>query len=186
MAVLKKGKRRRDLTDQQIMFAEYYVTTANFNAAEAARQAGYSDSDISNRAYKMLQNPQIIEIIQEKLERKKAVAFYSEEDILRKMYEEATNYSEGASHASRINALVWLGKHIGMWNDKLKEKELAVQNQGGPASITIINYSTGESPKENLKEKIINEVHEHEEEVQQAQKAFPQEIEIADYSEDKS
>ena len=46
----------------------------------------------------------------------------------------------GSSQAARINALVWIGKHIGMWQEKQKEEA---------DTRPIINITNYEIPEKN-------------------------------------
>ena len=40
--------------------------------------------------------------------------------VIRRLMEEAERYGEGSSHAARISALALLGRHIGMFTEKVE------------------------------------------------------------------
>ena len=70
----------------------------------------------------------------------------SEIDILDRLWEEANNYDKGANHNARITALVWIGKHLGMWQEKkVEQKETSI-------TYNIVNYATAEKEVEHIGE----------------------------------
>jgi phage terminase small subunit len=56
---------KNELTQRQRLFVEAYIGQANGNAREAARAAGYSGDDnaLSQRAFELVRNPKIAELI---------------------------------------------------------------------------------------------------------------------------
>ena len=62
------ARRERELTDQQEAFAVAFVS-GNGNAAEAARQAGYSPNAARVAAYKLMRNPRVTRLIREEQHR---------------------------------------------------------------------------------------------------------------------
>ena len=135
------------LTDQEKVFVEEYCGSANFNAVAAARSAGYRHHGHRDRSLALLKKPHIQRAIEGRIETRAAVAWYSEDDILKLLHKEATREGRGSSHAARIQAIVYLGKHIGMFRER--EKEAAQDNS---TNIQIVNYSNGESIKKLVKE----------------------------------
>lgn len=55
------------LTNRQLKFIEFYCQ--NQNGAEAARQAGYSEASANRSAYRLLNDPAVKSIIDERLEK---------------------------------------------------------------------------------------------------------------------
>jgi len=124
------------LSYKQQLFVEYYCSTASFNAVEAAKQAGYVNPD--RGATHILKAKGVSKAIESRLNTRKQVAWYSEDEVLKRLWDEAnTTEGRGNTQASRVNALVWLGKHIGMWREKVQEKDK------GPNKIeyNIVNYA---------------------------------------------
>lgn len=92
-----------------------------------------------------------------------STGWINEGTIIQKLYEEAVN---GNTAASRVNALVWIGKHIGMWQDKVEKEAAPVYN--------IINYGDAkvDLPKVIEAEKITDE---------QKQVALPEGVSLTTY-----
>lgn len=140
-----------DLTPKQKSFVEHYCTDANFNAAKAAELAGYG---LTRNIYKQLMgNPKIKKAIEERVLETKRRSWLTEDTILEQLWKEAQREGKGSSHAARINALVFLGKHIGMFREKEEQK--------GPQKIeyNVVNYNSPTT------EKIVEEIKENETEV---------------------
>ena len=138
------------LNVKEQLFVDCYCGPANYNGKKAFEMVLAKEQPSSFwhqlTANQLLKMPHIQEAIkkhQEKLSKKFNI---QEIDILERLWVEANREGQGANHNARITALVWLGKHFGMFQDKKQEQ--------GPASITynIVNYS--EAPQ---KEKVIEE-----------------------------
>jgi len=69
----------------------------------------------------------------------------SPETILDKLYKEATREGQGSNHAARIQALIQLGKHFGLFEEK---------KENASHTFNIINYSPPTSSSEGLVEKL--------------------------------
>ncbi len=174
-----KGKKRSDLTDMQEAFVNHYCGEANLNAKLAAGMAGYnSPKDIYR---KLMTNPKIREKIEEHLEERKRRSWLAEDAILERLWKEAQRTGKGSSHAARINALVYLGKHIGMFREK--------EEKTGPQKIEykIVNYNV---PNVKQIEATIKdhkqEVLEHkDDEIVKVNNPLPEGLVIKDYSKEE-
>ncbi|MCK5709070.1 MAG: hypothetical protein KAI07_00910 [Deltaproteobacteria bacterium] len=62
---------------------------------------------------------------------------YSTQDIVDALWLEARREGRGTSQNGRIQALVWLGKHVGMFTPEKEEKE-----DDSGVTYNIINYKT--------------------------------------------
>ena len=157
---------------QQNLFVEAFCSSPTFNATQAAKDAGYADASAHIRGWKLLQNSKIQKAITKRLAKRKEAFWIKEDIILKKLWEEATNTDRGSSHAARINALVWLGKHLGMWQDRVPVQE------DNKITYNVINYSdNGE-----LKNKIVDKIEENKEEVeQQKDKSLPEGVVLLNY-----
>lgn len=160
------------LTIKEQLFVDAYCGPANYNGQKAFEMTLAKDQHniyTSLGAKGLLKQPHIQAAIkkhQESLSKKFKI---SEIDILNKLWEEANREGQGANHNARITALVWLGKHFGMFQEKKQET--------GPSSITynIVNYSEAEK-----KEKVINESKEVEQVLEQ--NPLPTNIQITSYA----
>jgi len=144
------------LTDKEKLFVEAYCGEANFDPKLARKLAGYSDHTRRDRAVAFLNKPHIAEAVGARMDRRRATAWYAEEDILKMLMSEATREGQGSTQSGRIQAIVYLGKHIGMFSDKKEEK--AVDQS---TTINVINYDTGNKDVEKLVKGNEQEVLEH-------------------------
>lgn len=94
---------------------------------------------------KLNKNSKIQKEIQRRQEINKFRVPYDESYIIEKLMKEVENEDNRGSE--RIQAIVWLGKHIGMF----KEKE--VKEQSSTTTYNIINYS----PQDKKIEKVVKE-----------------------------
>jgi len=142
-----------DLTPKQRMFVELYTGPIRGNAIKCAKEAGYG----AGMSSELMRNEKILSAIEEQNELKRRQMFYDEQDILEKLWEEAQKEGRGSSQNGRIQALVYLGKHIGMWDDKSKALAEAKENQGkGGVTYNIINFS--DSEQQSLKNKVVEAI----------------------------
>lgn len=164
-----KKKSKEPLSDQQLIFVEAYCSSTNFNGTAAAKEAGYSTP--ATAANSLMNMDKIVKAIQDRLDERKKTFWITETDILERLWEEARNIGEGASHAARINALVWMGKHIGMWKNKEEKEDTQV-------TYNIIQYNTPQI------EQITKAIEDNREEVESAKDSvsLDEDIIIADYS----
>ena len=134
------------LTEKQKKFVTFYCTSASGDAVQAARQAGYGKTVCEQATAKFMSNHKILDAINDHRDGVAEISLFGEEQIMKKLWEEANFYEEGATHAGRINALVWLGKHMGMF-DTNKKSANAVQ--GGGATYNIIQYGNATNTLED-------------------------------------
>lgn len=148
-----------DLTPKQRRFVEHYTGPDRGNAIQSAKKAGYG----AGMAPELMNNEKIVNAIIEQNELQKKKMFYDEQAILERLWEEATFEGKGSSQNARIQALVYLGKHIGMWDDKSKALAEAKQ-QKGDITYNIINFS--DSKKEDLQDKVVHTIEQNKESVE--------------------
>lgn len=105
---------------------------------------------IYRQGYNMLQHEMTLKAINDVKARKSRAFWLAEEDILTGLYNEATNATDKSTQGARIQAWVWLGKHIGMFGESGKGKSLATaeaNNKG--ATYNIINYNNDNNSNDN-------------------------------------
>ena len=114
-----------DLNDKQAAFVREYVVDKN--GKQAAIRAGYSAKTAEAQASRLLSNAKVRAAVDAAL---KVVAEKTETEaewIRRRLKEEATDFSEFASHSARIRALELLGKINGVFEvDNRQKGEAAV------------------------------------------------------------
>ena len=108
----------KKLTPKQQRFVDEYLV--DLNATQAAIRAGYSAKTAGSIGQRLLKKVEIQAELAAAMaargERTEITADY----VLRRLKEEAELTGEGSSHSARIKALELLGKHQGMFADRLK------------------------------------------------------------------
>jgi len=117
---------------------------------------------LSAQGYAMLNHPMTLQAIDDVKTKKKRTFWLGEEEILSGLYNEATNLEDKSTQAARIQAWVWLGKHIGMFGDASKNKSLLTA-QGNDATkngptYNIINYNNNKTTDQSDSNLIIEGV----------------------------
>jgi len=159
----------QELTQKQEDFVDAFIES-NFDPVQAFKAAGYSDSSgkwMYQKAIEQLRKPVIVNAIKERLTKASPAHWITEDQIISKLWKEATDYGSKSSQAARINALVWIGKHFGMFQEKQKQEEKEV-------TYNIINYSDYEQIQKEVNKP---EVLEHKDKV-----VLPEGVVLADYS----
>lgn len=106
------------LTDKQQRFVDEYLV--DLNATQAAVRAGYSENTARSIGSENLSKPDIQEAIAARrlaIQRETGITVAS---VLEGLYREATREGEGTSHAARVSAWSWLGKHFGAWVERVE------------------------------------------------------------------
>ena len=125
---------------RQIAFVAQYLV--DWNASQAAIRAGYSPRTAGSQAHDLLKKPEIRAALEAGSKR---LAELTETDALwvrRRLKEEATDFSEDASHSARIRAVELIAKLDGMFELDNRQRldpltELLAQLHGnvmGPVS----------------------------------------------------
>lgn len=118
-----------DLTDKQRRFVEEY--TVDFNAAAAARRAGYSETCATEIGYENLRKPHIAEALQSYLQNEAERVSLTREEIIQGLRKEANRTGKGSSHSARVSAWKQLARHKGMLKDR-------VEHSGEVPAIEVI------------------------------------------------
>ena len=108
-----------DLTDKQQRFCEEYVV--DLNATQAAIRAGYSANTAEAQASRLLRNVKVQAYVAQLQEATSKRLAFDAEYVVRGLMREAEDMELG-SGSSRVSALEKLGKHLGMFTDKVEQK----------------------------------------------------------------
>lgn len=106
------------LTLKQRRFIEEYLI--DFNATQAAIRAGYSEKTAYSVGHENLSKPEIKSEIDRLTAQMTEKAIVTKEMVLQGLLDEARMYDEGASHSARVSAWAHLGKHLGIFMDKVE------------------------------------------------------------------
>ena len=108
-----------DLTDKQQRFCEEYVV--DLNATQAAIRAGYSANTAEAQGSRLLRNVKVQAYVAQLQEATSKRLAFDAEYVVRGLMREAEDMELG-SGSSRVSALEKLGKHLGMFTDKVEQK----------------------------------------------------------------
>ena len=111
------------LTKKQERFVEEYLV--DLNATQAAIRAGYSEKTAEAIGYENLRKPQIQAVIQKAMETRSKRMEITQDRVLDEIgkvaFHAAADSAESElKYPSKLRALELLGKHLGMFENKLK------------------------------------------------------------------
>lgn len=106
------------LNERQLRFVEAMLTADS--AKDAAIAAGYAESNAEYYASRLLARQDVQDELERlRAERSKRTAVTADW-VVQQLQVEATDRGEGASHGARVKALELLGKHVGMFKERVE------------------------------------------------------------------
>lgn len=134
----------KNLKPQQERFVIEYLKTPE-NATDAAIRAGYSSKTATAQASRLLTNVNVkkaIEAEQDKTrERVKEEVGLTVGMVIQGLLNEARDLSEGSTQSARVSAWAHLGKHLGMFKDKIE----LTGKDGSLLGIKVVFEDDGEA-----------------------------------------
>ena len=119
------------LTPKQQRFVDEYLI--DLNATQAAIRAGYSEKTAYSVGHENLKKPEIQKAIEEAQEKLSNKAQVTVEMVVQGLLNEAKDLSEGSTQSARVSAWAHLGKHLGMFKDKIEH----TGKDGGPIDLSL-------------------------------------------------
>ena len=123
------------LTARQQRFVDEYLV--DLNATQAAVRAGYSAHTANEIGAENLAKPSIRAAVDAALAARSERTQVTADRVIRGLLREAEYFGEDASHSARVAAWGWLGKHLGMFVDR-------VQVEGEVKAVTEVVVRTRE------------------------------------------
>ena len=120
-----------NLTPKQQRFVEEYLI--DLNATQAAIRAGYSEKTAYSVGHENLKKPEIQKAIEEAKNKISERTELTVDMVVNGLLKEAQDYAEGSTQSARVSAWAHLGKHLGMFKDKV---EMTGAN-GGPVDMSL-------------------------------------------------
>lgn len=117
------------LTAKQAKFVDEYLI--DLNATQAAIRAGYSKNAAQEIGSQNLSKLIIAEAIQNARNKLSERALVTQEMVVKGLLKEAESTDEGSTQGARVTAWAHLGKHLGMFVDKVQH--------GGDANNPIMH-----------------------------------------------
>ena len=105
------------MTPKQTCFAQEYLI--DLNATQAAIRAGYSKKTARQVASENLSKPDIQRAIEEAQHARAERTGLTQDAVVQGLLKEAEFKGEGSSPAARVSAWAHLGRHLGMFKDKI-------------------------------------------------------------------
>jgi phage terminase small subunit len=106
------------LTPKQRRFVQEYL--CDLNATQAAIRAGYSARSAHVEGARLLINAKVSEAVQSAQTKLSIRTELTQDEVIEGLRAEATNTGEGSSHGARVAAWTQLGRHLGMFKDKVE------------------------------------------------------------------
>ena len=139
-----KAKAGLNLTPKQQRFVDEYLI--DLNATQAAIRAGYSPKTAEQQGFQLLKKTSVSEAINEAQQERQKRTLVTQDDVIRGLLTEAEWQGEGSSHSARVSAWAHLGKHLGMFKDKV---EHSGPNGGAiDLSLKVVFENDGETSTE--------------------------------------
>ncbi len=105
------------LTSKQACFTQEYLI--DLNATQAAIRAGYSPKTAEVQGSRLLGNAKVREAVETGMKARSERTEITQDEVIQGLKKEATLEGEGSTHGARVSAWAHLGRHLGMFNDKL-------------------------------------------------------------------
>lgn len=106
------------LTAKQARFVEEYLI--DLNATQAAIRAGYSEKTAEQLGYQLLQKTSVLEAVEEAKNQVSKRTELTVDMVVQGLLKEAQDYAEGTTQSARVSAWAHLGKHLGMFKEKIE------------------------------------------------------------------
>lgn len=129
------------LNDKQMAFVREYLV--DFNATQAAIRAGYSKKTAGSQAHDLLKKPEIQACLKEFREKAAEQTQTDAAWVRQRLREEATDYSEFASHSARVRAIEIIAKMNGDFEIHNKQKSDPLVDLLQSLSGNVIGVASG-------------------------------------------
>lgn len=125
------------LTSKQQRFVDEYLI--DLNATQSAIRAGYSPKTAKEIGAENLTKPNISAAIEQAQQERQKRTLVTQDDVIRGLLTEAEWQGEGTSHSARVSAWAHLGKHLGMFTDKVDHTSSDGSMTPKPVIVTFEN-----------------------------------------------
>lgn len=106
------------LTPRQARFVQEYLI--DLNATQAAIRSGYSKHTAKQQGARLLTNADVCKAVAAKQAKVAEKTELSVAWVLGLLSKEAQHTGEGSTHSARVKAQELLGKHLGMFTEKIE------------------------------------------------------------------
>lgn len=106
------------MNEQQKRFVEEYLK--DLNATRAAIRAGYSKKSAAQQGHELLRNPKVAAALTAAMEKRSARTEITQDKVVERLKHLSVKAEEAGQFAAAISAEVSLGKHVGMFTEKVE------------------------------------------------------------------
>ena len=117
------GVTGKKLTPKQERFVQEYLI--DLNATAAGGRAGYKNTDSGRQ---LVTKSHVLNAVRAEQDKRAKRMNVTQDYVLERLQLEAERDEEGSSHAARVSALNLLGKHLGMFVDKMQVEHSGEMN----------------------------------------------------------
>lgn len=113
------------LNPKQQRFVDEYLI--DLNATQAAIRAGYSPRTAKQQGQRLLTNADVAAAVERARALRSERCELTQDYVVKGLMCEAELTGEGSSHSARVQAYHLLGKHLGMFKEKVEHSGAVVQ-----------------------------------------------------------
>ncbi len=133
---------KENLTAKQECFVREYLVDRN--AAQAAIRAGYSVKNAEKTGRALLRKSRVMALIDRAMDKRAAQAGPDQDSVISKLLKVAELSIDAGQYSPANRALELLGKHIGMFREKVDATVTAnIEHSAGPEVIALIRKIAG-------------------------------------------
>lgn len=125
---------------KEAVFIDEYLSNG-YDTRKAVIKSKITTSNPARKGNEILNRPIVAKEISKRLEARTKDLFINETVIMNQLWQEATLKGPGSTQAGRVQALLHLGKHIGMFNTS---KAVGIAGADKGTTINIMNYNNKE------------------------------------------
>lgn len=122
----KESGKESQLTPKQQRFVQEYMVDSN--ATKAAIRAGYSEKNADKIGSELLGKTRVAAAIKERQAILSKRVLVTTERVIEGLLTEAEYYGESSSHGARVSAWEKLGKHLGLFVERIENKSTITFN----------------------------------------------------------
>lgn len=132
----------KKLTPKQERFVQEYLI--DLNATAASGRAGYKNTDSGRQ---LVTKRHVLTAVRAEQERRAKRTNVTQDYVLERLQLEAERDAENSSHAARVSALNLLGKHLGMFADKMQVEHSGETNLQAQVRAVLLERQNGKQDK---------------------------------------
>lgn len=131
-----------NLTPQQARFVEEYLI--DLNGTAAAIRAGYSAKTAPAQASRLLSHVKVREAVEEGMKARQERTALTQDEVIEDLRRLGRKAEDARDYSPAIKARELLGKHLGMWRDRIEHTGAG----GEPLNLAVVFTQPKQEPTE--------------------------------------